>query len=65
MRITVNGQPETTTARTIDQLIFGKGLIPERLVVEHNRVVVPQAQWPDSQLQEDDVLELLSFVGGG
>jgi sulfur carrier protein len=65
MQITVNGKPETIRPCTIADLVKGKGLKAEALVVEHNRCIVRQAQWAAIQLRENDCLELLSFVGGG
>jgi thiamine biosynthesis protein ThiS len=33
--------------------------------VELNREIVPRAQWGDTQLKNDDRLEIVHFVGGG
>lgn len=65
MNIRVNGKVETVDPCTIAELVKAKGLIAQSLVVEHNREIVQQAQWTEVSLQEDDQLELLSFVGGG
>jgi thiamine biosynthesis protein ThiS len=65
MQVIVNGKVEGIGPCTIDQLVRERGLKPEALVVEHNQAIVRQAQWGQIQLQEGDVLELLSFVGGG
>jgi len=65
MNIQVNGKVETVDPCTIAELVAAKGLSAQSLVVEHNREIVKQAQWTEVSLQEDDQLELLSFVGGG
>ncbi|BHH81850.1 sulfur carrier protein ThiS [Desulforhopalus sp. 52FAK] len=65
MNIRVNGKVETVDPCTIAELVKAKGLAAQSLVVEHNREIVKQAQWTEVSLQEDDQLELLSFVGGG
>ena len=65
MRITINGKSETIEPCTILALVQSKGLTVKSLVVEHNRKIVKRDQWELIQLQEDDTLELLSFVGGG
>lgn len=65
IQVIVNGVPETVSARTIAELVTHKGLSPGALVVEWNQEIVKQEDWPSVLLQEQDRLELLSFVGGG
>lgn len=65
MRIVVNGEETAAAAATIGDYIRGRGLDPRRLVVEHNRVVVPAEDWDAAALSDGDRLEILSFVGGG
>jgi sulfur carrier protein len=65
MQITVNGKAEHSDARSIEQMVFQKGLQPDALVVEYNYAVIPQEQWGRIALKEGDKVELLSFVGGG
>ena len=63
--ILINGQWETCPPATILQLIVRQGLSPQSLVVEFNGSIISQEQWPMVHLKNDDVLELLTFVGGG
>lgn len=65
MKIIVNGQPETIQPCSIGVLVKAKGLKTDSLIVEHNQQIVPQEHWDHIILQDDDALELLSFVGGG
>ena len=65
MKITVNGNIETIEPCTIDEYVERKNLNPSALVVEHNQQIIQQQRWGEIQLAEDDILELLSFVGGG
>ena len=65
MQIQLNGKPEMTSARTLAELVEAKQLDPSGLVVEHNGIIVKQAQWDGIELQAADTIELLSFVGGG
>jgi len=37
----------------------------ERLVVELNFEIAPKENWKDIILKENDIIEVLSFVGGG
>ena len=65
MEIVINGHLETCPPGTLAELVAGRGLTPETLVVELNGTIVRQGQWPAIRLEDNDVLELLSFVGGG
>ncbi len=65
MKINVNGKAEETAPCSLLDFIHQKGLSPEGIVVEHNHNIVKRKTWQDIQLQENDNLELLSFVGGG
>jgi len=46
-------------------LVLGRGLDPEKVVVEHNYSVVPREQWGDIVLSDGDNVEIVAFVGGG
>ena len=65
MEIVVNGERENSESCTIADLVMHRGLDAGALVVELNRAIVKQEQWPTTRLQAGDRLELLSFVGGG
>ena len=65
MKLTVNGKPEETSPCSLLDYIQQKGVSPEGIVVELNYKIVKRADFPNIRLQEDDNLELLSFVGGG
>ena len=65
MEIVVNGERESLEPCTIADLVMRRGLDAGSLVVECNRAIIKQEQWPTTRLQAGDRLELLSFVGGG
>ena len=65
MDIVINGIEETMEPCTVAELVTRRGLNPGALVVELNRVIITQEQWPATRLEAGDRLELLSFVGGG
>jgi len=66
MRITVNGKTEDVNARlNLSELIIAKGLRAEKVVIEHNLRIVPREEWQNAPLQENDEVEIVSFVGGG
>ncbi len=65
MNILVNGQQQICRAVTIAELLAERALSAEALVVELNGNIIRKAQWPEARLRDNDVLELLSFMGGG
>jgi sulfur carrier protein len=66
MQLFVNGEAkECPEPLTLAQLIEQLGMKGDRVAVELNRVIVPRAQWPETQLHEADRLEIVHFVGGG
>jgi sulfur carrier protein len=66
MRITVNGtEREMPQASTVAELLAGLGLSDKRVAVELNRSIIAREDYAATGLSEGDVLEILSFVGGG
>ncbi|MDX9786375.1 MAG: sulfur carrier protein ThiS [Desulfobacterales bacterium] len=65
MRVTVNGSPEDITPCSLLAFIQLKGLSGKGLVVEHNYRIIKKDDWDTVWLEENDNLEVLSFVGGG
>ncbi len=66
MRITVNAKElECIEGYTVLELIKQYHLDPERVVVEHNKNILPKKDFAVTTLADGDQLELLQFVGGG
>lgn len=66
MRVKINGNDVSVgVEKTLEELILEKGLHPERIVVEHNLRIVPREEWPKTALNNNDTVEIVSFVGGG
>ncbi len=66
MKIKINGKEETVDKKkNIAELVSGKGFVPEHIVVERNLRIVPKEEWGKVDLNEDDSVEIVSFVGGG
>jgi thiamine biosynthesis protein ThiS len=65
MKITINGQEQTSGPITLAQLIEQLGMKQDRIAVELNRDIVPRANWAETNLAEGDHLEIVHFVGGG
>jgi thiazole synthase len=65
LSLTVNGEPRRTSAATIAALVRELELKPEKVAVERNGVIVPRSTLGAAPLVDGDVLEIVTFVGGG
>jgi thiamine biosynthesis protein ThiS len=65
MNLTINGEPQTHEAETLDALITQLSMKPDRVAIELNREIVPRGEWPNTKLHDGDRLEIVHFVGGG
>ncbi|WP_346934774.1 sulfur carrier protein ThiS [Clostridium sp.] len=50
---------------TISSLLNKLGINEEKVVVELNKEIVIKEEYSKINLQEDDTIEVISFVGGG
>jgi sulfur carrier protein len=72
LRLTLNGEPRElvfadapAVAPTIDGLLTLLGLPRERVAVEHNGAIVVKAERAARPIEDGDVLEIVTLVGGG
>jgi len=65
LALTVNGEPRKSAAATIAALVRELELKPEKVAVERNGVIVPRSTLAEAPLADGDVLEIVTFVGGG
>lgn len=49
----------------LSELLEQHGYEPGRIAVEKNGEIIPKAAYAQTLLQDEDVLEIVSFVGGG
>ena len=64
--IKINGKNENVEeALNLWELAINKKLSPERIVIERNLRIVPKEEWKEVVLEENDQIEIISFVGGG
>lgn len=62
----VNGETcAFTPEMTVQSLLEQRGHDPKRVAVEKNGQIVPRAKFAEEMLHEDDVIEVVQFVGGG
>jgi sulfur carrier protein len=67
MKIRVNGKDEVLSEKaiTLEELVIKKGLVPQTVVIEHNREVTFREKWPLVNVQDNDQIEIVRLVGGG
>ncbi len=67
MNLTINGEAKTLhhDSLTVTELLEALGLAGRRVAVERNKTIVPRAEHANTSIQEGDVIEIVSFVGGG
>jgi sulfur carrier protein len=66
MRATVNGEAiELPDGLTVAALLRRLGVRGDRVAVERNGEVVKKARHGEETVQAGDVLEIVTFVGGG
>ena len=66
MRLKINGEiKDNIRAATLKELLEELEIISGRVAVEVNGAIVKRADYYTFRLNEDDVLEIVNFVGGG
>ena len=66
MKIKINGEDrEIAEGLNLGGLLESLQIRPGRVVVEHNREIVPRDSFGSTLLREGDVVEIVHFVGGG
>jgi thiamine biosynthesis protein ThiS len=65
MKLTVNGDEiDAEDGTTLRQLVRRYNLQPERVAIELNKRIARQDKY-DARLNDGDVVEIVTFVGGG
>lgn len=66
MQINVNGEKKKCSAgSSVSELLESLDIDKRYVAVELNLKIVPRTQFSEKLLQENDSLEIVTFVGGG
>lgn len=66
MKVMVNGKETPMRPdQSVQELLVDLGMGGRAVAVELNREVVPRQQHPETPLQDGDVIEIVTLVGGG
>ena len=63
--VKINGQLIDAAGKTLMEYLDTTTYNPQRIAVERNGEIVPKAQYSNTILQDNDVIEVVSFVEGG
>ncbi len=63
--VKVNGQEIDISGIILSEYLAGTAYEPARIAVEKNGEIVAKSQYDKTMLQDGDVIEIVSFVGGG
>ena len=66
MNIIINGTSQQLgSAKNLSDIVSTFCKQPKHVITELNGTIVPSAQWVQTNLQDGDALEIVTFVGGG
>ena len=63
--VKINGEAKEIAGKNLLEYLKENGFNPEHLVVERNCEIIPKEQFASVTIQDEDVIEVLRFVGGG
>lgn len=63
--VRINGVEQDAAGKTIAELVKEGSYMPAQVAVERNEEIVPKAQYDAVTVQDGDIIEIVSFVGGG
>lgn len=63
--IKISGNEFDYAGRSVQEVITELGYDKSRIAVERNEMIVPKASYEETILEDGDIVEVVSFVGGG
>ena len=63
--VKINGEEKEIAGKNLLEYLKEAGFEPERVVVERNLDIIPKDELGKTIIQDEDVIEVLRFVGGG
>ena len=61
----VNGKEQAANGKTVEDIINEMNIDKRTIAVELNEEIVSKVDYDSTTLKDGDVLEVVSFVGGG
>lgn len=63
--VKINGNLVDAAGKTILEYLQTTSYDKKRIAIEKNGEIVPKSKYDEVTIQDDDVIEVVSFVGGG
>ena len=63
--VKINGEDKEIAGRNLLEYLNEAGFETERVVVEKHLEIIPKDQFGQVVIQDEDVIEVVRFVGGG
>lgn len=63
--VKINGEELDIAGKTFTEYLASTDYDLKRIAVECNGNIVPKVQYEETVLQDGDIIEVVSFVGGG
>lgn len=63
--VKINGTEFDTAGKTLTDYLLTTDYDAKRIAVERNGEIIPKAKYNETVLLDGDVIEIVSFVGGG
>lgn len=63
--VKINGEVLDIAGKTLSEYLETTSYDPKRIAVEKNGDIVPKSQYDKTVLTDGDIIEVVSFVGGG
>ena len=63
--VKINGNQENAAGKTLAEYLETTSIDTRRIAVEINGEIVPKAQYANTLINDGDIIEVVSFVGGG
>ena len=63
--VKINGEERDAAGQTITEYLTAANYNPKVIVVERNGEIVPKEDYDKIKIQDGDVVEVVSFMGGG
>lgn len=63
--VQINGEKKEVQGMALTAYLEQEGYQKDRIAIECNEEILPKAAYEQKILQDGDVLEIVSFVGGG
>ncbi|MBQ7477688.1 MAG: sulfur carrier protein ThiS [Selenomonadaceae bacterium] len=61
----INGQETDAAGKSISEYLLSANYEPRQIVVEINEEIIAKERYGETLLKDGDVVEIISFMGGG